>query len=171
MKRSWWATHKSPKMTPENQTCECGHEIDFHIEQVNGKAVAGECFKCPCKKFKAKDNVFKLTKRCTGLCWHCKKPKNHSQQEKSSMSSQIKWKPVGTLSDKIKDKFSDIEKLQSDDGLKWILQEDVKEFIQKLKEEFPLDKINIRQVGMTRIHMLLISFHDKIDKLAGDKLT
>ena len=30
------------------QICICGHSIDEHIEQVKGKAIAGECSKCDC---------------------------------------------------------------------------------------------------------------------------
>lgn len=34
--------------------CKCGHAIDEHLEQVGGKVIAGECFKCDCKKFEPK---------------------------------------------------------------------------------------------------------------------
>lgn len=33
------------------QVCDCGHIIDSHIEQVNGKAIAGECFECGCNGY------------------------------------------------------------------------------------------------------------------------
>jgi hypothetical protein len=35
-------------MKQKKQICMCGHTIDNHIEQVNGKAIAGECKKCEC---------------------------------------------------------------------------------------------------------------------------
>lgn len=37
-------------MTNKN-ICKCGHNIDFHIEQFEGRVIAGECSICPCKKF------------------------------------------------------------------------------------------------------------------------
>lgn len=35
------------------QVCTCGHAIDNHLEQVEGKGIAGECnmWDCPCKKY------------------------------------------------------------------------------------------------------------------------
>ena len=38
-----------------DQICECKHLIDLHIEQVNGKAIAGECRKCDCQKYREQD--------------------------------------------------------------------------------------------------------------------
>jgi predicted CopG family antitoxin len=49
--------HNSTPSAPSQskQMCKCGHPIDNHIEQVNGKVVAGECsFPCDCKKYKEK---------------------------------------------------------------------------------------------------------------------
>jgi len=35
----------------EIQICTCGHLIDNHIEQVNGKAISGECSLCKCNYY------------------------------------------------------------------------------------------------------------------------
>ncbi len=39
----------------KKQFCECNHIVDEHIEQINGKAIAGECSKCDCKRYKEQD--------------------------------------------------------------------------------------------------------------------
>lgn len=33
------------------EICKCGHKIDAHIEQYKGKARAGSCFLCDCRKY------------------------------------------------------------------------------------------------------------------------
>ena len=30
----------------KEQYCKCKHSIDDYLEQVNGKAIAGECLRC-----------------------------------------------------------------------------------------------------------------------------
>ena len=43
------------KQDKKEQICECGHIVDNHIEQIDGKAISGECFKCDCRKYKEKE--------------------------------------------------------------------------------------------------------------------
>src|SRR3990172_150884 len=42
------------KQTEDNlQICKCNHPIDNHIEQINGKVIAGECINCECKEYQS----------------------------------------------------------------------------------------------------------------------
>jgi len=47
----------------EEQICMCGHRIDDHLEQVNGKAKAGECSLCKCYYY-CEDNSIQT--KCKG---------------------------------------------------------------------------------------------------------
>lgn len=38
-------------MKIQKQICKCKHKLDDHLEQINGKTIAGECIKCNCCKY------------------------------------------------------------------------------------------------------------------------
>ena len=72
------------------QICMCGHPLDNHIEQINGKAEAGECILCDCyyyledkrcnkpiiQKSITRNNTLELLKdiRKQGFNYHCSCP-------------------------------------------------------------------------------------------------
>ena len=78
----------------KSEICECGHKEDWHSRSTN------RCHKCPCKKFKAKEEIIGCgmfdtenteLARCCGdilfsnkiwLCKECRKKKYSKNWEK-----------------------------------------------------------------------------------------
>jgi len=50
-------TPKEKQNEDNIQICKCKHPIDNHIEQIDGKVIAGECINCECKKYQSQQGV------------------------------------------------------------------------------------------------------------------
>lgn len=90
-------------------------------------------------------------------------------------------KEFKSLSEKIKGAFKDIDDLRSHDSLKWVLTEDVKEFIKLTEEEnsdFDKDIIGLIEINnygkddlIIKMKRLIKEHKKERNKLAGSKLS
>lgn len=133
----------------KTKICKCGHDKGWH-DLENPDICTYE--DCPCKKFKPQCN------HCgCPTCCVCKKPKNHSPQDKIYGEKSARIAPV-SIANKTEDTLSSkIKKARSCNIRdKVIPQYDIKNFIKNLKEETKRMKLKV--------------FDKEIDKLAGEEL-
>ena len=133
------------RMETENQICKCGHGIELH----NSMCDYSIDFACPCKKYRPQTKPDKKTA-----------PKHWDDVTHVAPKGEFK---AGKPSEfNLSDKFQFGEEFAC--GEKFYLEEDVKEFIKRLKQTFcPLSNYPCK-------HPTCILRNEEIDKLTGDKL-
>jgi len=148
-------------MTTEN-ICECGHSKERHFNLIPaGKglhSILGKCNQnCSCKKFKPQSQE-QFSRRASSQAT----PDTQTPEANSELNTRTSGDFV--LSDKLNIQVGS----QDPDLYHWYKEEDVKEFVRRLKEMFKGVVLSHRENEdgeYTYIHA-----HDEIDKLAGEKL-
>jgi len=82
----------------EEQICMCGHRIDDHLEQVNGKAKAGECSLCKCYYY-CEDNSIQT--KCKGETYEESNKRNNYFFEEGKIEG-VKQATADFINDEIK---------------------------------------------------------------------